>query len=422
MRMLLLSLLPSLAAAVAVQQQGFLSSGVRRSVADCSCDCCLSARANRADNEKLSCVPRGGPVAPQTELGQGNCDALCLKPQDQLGESFAAVGSEVDYSRYCSAACAPAGEILDALCANAQEVKAAQVQLDELPAVGLAAKKAPESNPEKEELESLGEQAAVSLAKAAMMRAERHAREAKQSAKLAQFAYEQLQKSREAASNAAGQAALEKVIIEARQDANRAGAIRVGWEDKQRAGAVHQAIVAAALYKREKNKALALAEEWDNSARDFEKAVTEYEGYSERQLVKGNSLRTQLATMQANLKVVTRELNAINDVTNKTEPRNDVTGKPLSEEETEQREQNKKAYEERIPTLVTEIHNAEEKASEGAAASDRYSEQARESRKTAQKIRDQSGWYDQAEAAAAANKMYSMLPKDVMAPMMPPLP
>jgi len=71
---------------------------------------------------------------------------------------------------------------------------------------------------------------AETLAEAELTRAERHAREAKESAALARYAYEKLAASQEAAADAAGQAVLEDVILDARRDAREAMKLQVAPE------------------------------------------------------------------------------------------------------------------------------------------------------------------------------------------------
>merc|ERR1719267_99148 len=112
-----------------------------------------------------------------------------------------------------------------------------------------------------------------------MLRAERRAREAKQSAALSHYAYEKLKASRKAA---AGQAALETVIIDTRQDSNEAVKIRTGWEDGAREHAQSKALVAAAPYKTAKLQTLRVAEAWEKSAADYSSAGKQYEAYAMR--------------------------------------------------------------------------------------------------------------------------------------------
>lgn len=71
---------------------------------------------------------------------------------------------------------------------------------------------------------------AESVAELALLRAQRHAREAQESAALAKYAYEKLAKSRDVAVETAGDAALEDVIKDARQDASDAVKILRGSE------------------------------------------------------------------------------------------------------------------------------------------------------------------------------------------------
>lgn len=71
---------------------------------------------------------------------------------------------------------------------------------------------------------------AESVAELALLRAQRHAREARESAALARYAYEKLAKSRDVAVETAGDAALEDVIKDARQDATEAVKILRGSE------------------------------------------------------------------------------------------------------------------------------------------------------------------------------------------------
>jgi len=144
------------------------------------------------------------------------------------------------------------------------------------------------------EVKHTGEVAAESLAEVALMQAKRHAREAKQSAALARFAYEKLAKSRETAAEAAGQAVLEDVIIDARKDAGEAVKIRAGWEDEARAHAAQKAVAAAAVYKKAKLRDLQVAEAWEHQATLLLKTSRQYEEYASRQEMKEKKIKAAL--------------------------------------------------------------------------------------------------------------------------------
>eukprot|EP00435_Cladocopium_sp_Y103_P051184 s681_g15.t2 len=263
------------------------ASNSSRPVLDpCACSCCAASQRSTG----LSCVPRGD-----------GC-RLCA-PGAVLQASFAALHNEVDYSRYCFAACQPLSSKEDGPCEereNSQETHL-QTQLLRAPDAASAPAAAPAAAApmSASELEHTGEVAAESLAEVALLRAQRHAREAKQSAALARYAYEKLAKSREEASEAAGQAALEDVILDARKDAGEAVKIRAGWEDAARAHAAQKAVVAAAVYKKAKLRDLQVAEAWDKQATLLLKTSRQYEEYAARQEMKEKKLKQALKKLEA---------------------------------------------------------------------------------------------------------------------------
>jgi len=369
--------------AVAVQEGHLRAASSRtalnatRSVASCTCDCCLAQRAKVADNRDLSCVPRGGPAAAVTEYGSGGCEALCAKPAGPLGDSFAALGSEVDYSRFCMAACRPIGPEVNTLCGTLDEATQAVTQLG-LTSSSESEKGEPLTAAEKArklEFEAQGSEAALHLAKGAMMRAEQRAREAKQAAALAKFAYEKMDKSRDLASEAAGQAALDNVIVEARMDSAKVAAIRAGWERTQQETAQRKAIAAAAPYKTAKLNTLRVADAWDKSAGDFEMLARRFEAQAQKATESGKLLMSGLPD-----------------------------GAPVPE------------------ATEAKLRELDLKSKEGLQFAEAYNSKVQEAKLTAQKIRDQAPWYDQAEVAAAENAMAATLPAGVAAPAMPPLP
>lgn len=217
-----------------------LNATASKRAADCSCDCCLTEKA-KSESSRLACVPRGGPQAPYTDVGDGGCEALCSRPDDLKLAALESLGKEVDYSMFCTAACRPMGSSTDLLCATVQEAEAA-----EQAKLAVATESAATSETPADKKVPEGEEIAESLAEVSLLRAERRAREAKQSAALSHYAYEKLRASRKAAAEAAGQAALETVIIDTRQDSNEAVKIRTGWEDGAREHAQSKALVAAA--------------------------------------------------------------------------------------------------------------------------------------------------------------------------------
>jgi len=228
---------------------------------------------------------------------RGDGCRLCA-PGAVLQASFAALHNEVDYSRYCFAACHPLSSKEDAPCEERDNSQEAQTQLLRAPKTAAPAA-APAAPLSASELEHTGEVAAESLAEVALLRAQRHAREAKQSAALARYAYEKLAKSREEASEAAGQAALEDVILDARKDAGEAVKIRAGWEDAARAHAAQKAVVAAAVYKKAKLRDLQVAEAWEKQATLLLKTSRQYEEYAARQEMKEKKLKQALKKLEA---------------------------------------------------------------------------------------------------------------------------
>jgi len=349
---------------------------VGRAAEACSCECCLSEVA-KSFHSKLACVPRGGASSLLTESGDGGCQTLCLKPDEgKVAEFFADSGREVDYSRFCMAACQP-GSSKDLLCADKEEVAVA-------PVVALAAS-APAaaasglvSSPAAAEEDAAGngqeEQVAEQLAEAAVLQASHRATQAKQAAALSKYAYEKLVHSRNEAAEAAGQAALEEVIIDARKDAGEATQIRLGWEEQAKAHAAQKALVAAAVYKNAKVKSLGIADAWEQSAADLLKVGKQYEEYSTRQQMGEREIKKQLEDDASNSE------------------------------------------------LLAKLHTAEVAVEHGMVAAKKYAKQANAAKDEAARIRTNGAWYDQAEAAAAAHAMYADLPKGVMPPPLPPLP
>ncbi|CAJ1393164.1 unnamed protein product [Effrenium voratum] len=313
----------------------------------CSCDCCLASTSG--------CAPRG------------DC-RLCAP--GALQESFAALENEVDYSRFCHAACQPLSSEQGEPCSERSQ-EASLVGLAASPAAAPAS--APASAPSAAQ-QGQGEAAAASLAEVALLRAQRHAREAKQSAALARYAYEKLAKSRQMAAEAAGQAALEDVILDARKDAKEATEIRAGWEDQMRAQASQKAVVAAAVYKKAKLRNLAVAEAWDKHATDLTKTSRQYEEYAMRQEIQEKKLKATVAQGSSS------------------------------------------------PSALKRLHDAEVNVNEGLRAVRRYEEDAQAARREAAGIRANASWYDEAEAAAAAHALYAALPEGVVPPPLPALP
>eukprot|EP00439_Symbiodinium_sp_Y106_P033588 s791_g4.t1 len=219
-----------------------------------------------------------------------------------------------------------------------------------------------------------GQAAAESLAEAAMLRAARHAREAKHSAAVARRAYEQLAAARQKAAEAAGQKVLEDAIIDTRKDAAVAAKMRQGWEDQQRTIAAQRGVVAAAAYKKAKLQALAVADAWDQHAGDLSKAGRQYEGFAVREQLQEKKLKEQLQKEGDN------------------------------------------------PEVLKAMQAAEVNMNEGLKSSERYEEEAQQARKEADGIRSNATWYEKAEVAAAYHAMYAELPKGVTPPMLPTLP
>eukprot|EP00931_Biecheleriopsis_adriatica_P057594 TRINITY_DN34183_c0_g1_i1.p1 TRINITY_DN34183_c0_g1~~TRINITY_DN34183_c0_g1_i1.p1 ORF type:complete len:426 (+),score=127.85 TRINITY_DN34183_c0_g1_i1:116-1279(+) len=380
--LLLLLLVPVLAEAHlrthSRSAQGLVAS--HNVVASCTCECCLAEKAKVANVRELSCLPRGGRAAPQSAAGSGGCEALCAKPEGSLGESFLALGKELDYSRFCSVACRPMSASADMLCSSKEEAEAAMVALAaERSAPAAAPAAAPGVAPAGDaaspaEARSQAEEAAEALAQAAMRKAERRAREAKQSAALSRYAYEKLAASRETAADAAGQAALEQVIIDARKDASEAAGIRAGWEAKAMKHAQRKALVAAAIYKNAKTKSLQVADAWANNADDLERTGKQYEEFA---------LTKQL------------EEQKLEEMLSKKADDTDLQAKFLA---------------------------AQVASKNALATATKYSEQGHDAKLEAERIRGDSAWYDKAAAAAAAHAMYADLPEGVAPPLLPPLP
>lgn len=351
---------------------------VGRAAEACTCECCLSEEA-KSFHSKLTCVPRGGAASSLlTETGDGGCQTLCLKPDEgKIAEFFADSGREVDYSRFCMAACQPMGSSKDLLCADKEEAAAPLVALA-ASAPAAAAASGPASSPAAAEEDAAGnsqeEQVAEQLAEAAVLQAANRATQAKQAAALSKYAYEKLAHSRNEAAEAAGQAALEEVIIDARKDAGEATQIRLGWEEQSKAHAAQKALVAAAIYKNAKVKSLTIADAWEQSAADLLKVGKQYEEYSTRQQMGEREIKKQLQDDASNSE------------------------------------------------LLAKLHTAEVTVEHGMVAAKKYAKQANAAKDEAARIRGNGAWYDQAEAAAAAHAMYADLPKGVMPPPLPPLP
>lgn len=363
-------------AGLVAQQKAKLATRTGRAAQACSCDCCLS----ETSHEQLACVPRGGPTALFTESGDGGCETLCLKPEEgKAAEFFADSGREVDYSRFCMAACQPVGASKDLLCAEKEEVSEATPAVAlaaSAPAAADAAVAGPAASPPAtdEAGRNQEEQVAEQLAEAAVLQAAHRATEAKQAAALSRYAYEKLTKSRNEAAEAAGQAALEEVIIDARKDAGEATQIRLGWEEAAKAHAAQKALVAAAVYKNAKVKSLSVGDAWEQSAADLLKVGKQYEEYSTRQQMGEREIKKQLEDDASNSE------------------------------------------------LLTKLHSAEVAVEHGMVAAKKYAKQANAAKDEAARIRANGAWYDQAEAAAAAHAMYADLPSGVMPPPLPPLP
>jgi len=343
----------------------------------CTCECCLSEEA-KSFQSKLACVPRGGASSLLTETGDGDCQTLCLKPDEgKVAEFFADSGREVDYSRFCMAACQPMGSSKDLLCADKEEAAAPVVALA-ASAPAAAAASGPAAPPAAAEEDAAGnsqeEQVAEQLAEAAVLQAANRATQAKQAAALSKYAYEKLAHSRNEAAEAAGQAALEEVIIDARKDAGEATQIRLGWEEQAKAHAAQKALVAAAVYKNAKVKSLTIADAWEQSAADLLKVGKQYEEYSTRQQMGEREIKKQLEDDASN------------------------------------------------SALLAKLHTAEVAVEHGMVAAKKYAKQANAAKDEAARIRGNGAWYDQAEAAAAAHAMYADLPTGVMPPPLPPLP
>eukprot|EP00434_Breviolum_minutum_P013009 symbB.v1.2.011465.t1/scaffold770.1/size163962/1 len=258
-------------AAIVSRRQASNSS--RPSLDSCSCNCCFAAERSQG----LTCVPGD------------NC-RLCAP--GALQSSFAALYNEVDYSRYCFAKCQPGSQ---EQCVERETLhKDTHLRLLREEGDNVAAPAAAPASADLSEVKHTGEVAAESLAEVALMQAKRHAHEAKQSAALARFAYEKLAKSREAAAEAAGQAVLEDVIIDARKDAGEAVKIRAGWEDEARAHAAQKAVAAAAVYKKAKLRDLQVAEAWEHQATLLLKTSRQYEEYASRQEMKEKKVKAAL--------------------------------------------------------------------------------------------------------------------------------
>jgi hypothetical protein len=324
-----------------------------------------------AAHGELSCVPRAGAIAGMNSAGDGGCDITCSKPAGPLGDSFAALTSEIDYSRFCSAACRPIGSTRNMLCATMKDateyamMQLRQTQTDE----------PEETNTEEDQDYAAGSQTAIMLAKGALLRAELHAKEAQESAALSKLAYEKLVESRKVAADAAGQAALEKAIAEVKEDSASAAALRAGWEEKARDVAVHKALGAATVYKMAKDKAMRTADDWEKNAEELTKVTKKYEDYAE-----------DLANQQSQLE-------------------KDVT-----------------EYKEAPADLLSQLQTVQNKASQALKAAQRYGEQAQNAAAQATAIRANSSWYDEAETQAAQHALLTSLPEGVAVPPLPPLP
>lgn len=320
-----------------------------------------------AAHGELSCVPRAGTIAGTNRAADGGCTVTCSKPVGPLGDSFAALTSEIDYSRFCSAACRPIGLARNMLCATTKDAaEYAMMQLTDEPE---------EANSEEDQDYAAGSQTAVMLAKGALLRAELHAKEAQESAALSKLAYEKLVESRKVAADAAGQAALEKVIAEVKEDSSSAAALRAGWEEKARDVAVHKALASASGYKIAKDKAMRTADDWEKNSEELTKITKQYEDYAE-----------DLANQQSQLE------------------------KQVTE------------YKEAPAELLSQLQAVQNKASKALKAAQQYGEQAQNAAAQATAIRANSSWYDEAETQAAQHALLTSLPEGVAVPPLPPLP
>lgn len=349
------------AATLRARSAGALAGRAKDQVAACSCDCCVAGKdvqASRGDGHV--CQPRA------ERPDNAGCQAVC-QATDEVVAAFQSKSDQVDYARYCLAACSPTDdEEVDMLCM----------------AVGLghgrvAGNRSATARPELAAAEvgskvSQGTQqeapvsaAVIQLARGEMLQAKRHAVTAGESARAAREAYEAIVANGDYMGRAAAKATVDAMRKEAGMQAKRALKIRQKWEDGVRHGAAKAAINAAVVYQNAKQRDMLLAGEWQTRAGQFASAASASETAGQEDEAIAAKYRSQKKTKLA------------------------------------------KEY-------ATQANMAFQVATE-------YEKRAEAAGKQADAIRRGAMWYDFAAQSMADNVLYGSIPPGVAPPVMPPL-
>lgn len=285
---------------------------------------------------------------------------------DDVVAFFQSTSSQVDYARYCLAACSPTDDDeVDQLClaAGLGQGGAGNRSAAAKPELVAAAldSKVSQGTEQAPPVSS----AVIQLARAEMLQAKKHAMTAGASAKAAREAYEAIKSNAEKMGLAAGKATVDEMRKEAGRQAKRALTIRQKWEDGVRLNAAKAAIAAAVVYQNAKGRDMLLAGAWQGRAGQFASAASS----SEKAAQDDEAIAARYR----------RQKNA-----------------KLAKEYATQ-------------------------ASMAFQVADEYSKRAAASSKQADAIRRGAMWYDFAAQSAADNVIYASMPAGVMPPVMPPL-
>lgn len=338
-------------------------------VAACSCDCCMAIKGEQASRGPVGghiCSPRA--IASKGS-SDGGCQPVCRSTEDGSASAFQAKSDQVDYARYCLAACSPADDEVDVLC-MANSVISGNISASGRPELAAAAVESHVaeggSEASSEEQDPPVNAAALILAKGEMMAAKKHAEAAGAGARAAREAYEAIVASADSMGTAAAKATVDAMRKEAGKQAKRALQVRQNWEDGVKKSAFKAAIGAAITYRDAKARDMLLAGAWSERAGQFDSAASSEE---------------QIATQDS--------------------------------------------------ALAMQYHNTKEtalakdyavKARGAIDAANEYAKRAAAARSQAGAIRQGAMWYDYAARAAAQNVIAASIPPGVVPPMLPPLP
>lgn len=344
--------------------------------AACSCDCCLTQLANQASTSKqladvLECAPRSG-TEDAVDDGDGRCSAVCTVPTESQ-VSFASLGGEVDYGRYCQSFCRPVSSTLNMLCVGKEYEVGADNGIADPPLPKAPSQKAMtqvgsilNSRRNQQATGATSDTVALALAKGQMLQAKMRAEMAGKAARVAKEAYERVMHSSSEMSEDAAKVTVQTIIHGAQSQAADALAIRQKYEADARTKAIKAALKIAKVYKDAMVRDGNLANTWSQRSQEFATAANQ---------------RSAIAASEAS-RAEQYQLNG-------------------------------------DPQLATTYILQSQQAEDQAAA---FQKNADAAQATSDSIRKGTNWYPLAEAAAAANMLVKSMPPDVLPPPMPVLP